>query len=221
MRILSKFKDFYDYVVTEPDNKKMFLRETIVLEPEKARDLKIKYGNTILLNEKNIDAGFISVIAFCDMLHLYFQYENIIYWKYEDIPEDIIKKITPRSKWWKIENNYEDRWWNKNTLNDMLHYKKLGWVCDRHTKEPIKTNLNKVYNTPIVFVAHPNYTKIIVNPKLIDLGFNKVITPTEAYQDIYNWIPYNEPEVPKSPDDMGRYEAKGFDKKTSFRPNMK
>ncbi len=221
MRILSKFKDFYDYVVTEPDNKKMFLRDTTLIEPDNARKLYHKYGQSMQFNPKHIDAGFISVLAFCDKFHKYFQYENLIYWRYEDIPEEIIKKITPRSKWWKIENDYEHRFWGRDALNDMLHYKTLGWVCDRHTKEPIKTDFNKVFNSPIVFVALPDYNKIIVNPKLNDFGFNKVISPTEAYQDIYNWIPYNEPEVPKSPDDMSRYEAKGFDKKTSFRPNMK
>ena len=222
MRILSKFKDYYDFVVSEPDNKKMFIRETTVFQPENSRKLKSNYGNTMQLDSKKIELGFLSLLAFCDKLYQYFQYENVIYWNYEDIPENVIKAITPKSKWWGRDNYENSYWgWGRNEFNDMLHYKKLGWIVDRHSKEPIKSKLNKEFDTPIVFINNPNYTTITLNPKLTDLGFNKILSPTEAYQDIYNWIPYKEPETPSSPDDMGRYEAKGFDKKSSFRPNMK
>ena len=66
-----------------------------------------------------------------------------------------------------------------------------------------------------------NSVKYKLNPKLVDISFNKIVSPTEAYQEIYNWIPYIEPELPGPPEDMDRYIAKGFDKKTSFRPKMK
>lgn len=233
MRILSNFKDFYDFVVTEPDNKKVYNRMTMevvfnkedherapertFLSKKESRWYYHEIGKTM-----EFDMGFISVVAFCDKLHQYFQYDNLIYWRYEDIPESVIKKITPKSSTWYRwrSRNYEDRMWN-NPMDDMLHYKTIGWIVNRHTKEPIKTNLNKLFDSPIVFVGHPKYTKMIINPKLNDVGFNKVITPTEAYQDVYNWIPYHEPDTTTNPDDMDRYQAKGFDKKTSFRPNMK
>jgi hypothetical protein len=60
-----------------------------------------------------------------------------------------------------------------------------------------------------------------LNPNLSEIDF-KLIKPERIYQSIYNFIEYVEPSnLPGSPDDMTRYEAKGFDKKTSFRPKMK
>jgi hypothetical protein len=235
MRILSPFKDYYDYVVSQPDNKKVFVRDTkeVVYSEGEYKQSPEKYflspvpHNKLYsrLNHNNTESfegGFVSVLAYCDKLHYFLQYNNLIYWHYEDIPEEVLKKITPRGKWWawNIEH-YEKYSWGKSPLRDVLHYKKISWVVDRKTKEPIKTDLNKTFGTPLVFVRTPNYLNVVLNPKLTDIGFNKVLSPTETYQDIYNWIPYKEPEVPSSPDDMSRYEAKGFDKKTSFRPNMK
>jgi hypothetical protein len=237
MRILSKFKDFYDYVVFETDNRKVYVRdtknvvfnesninETSVLCPITHNEFRNKYKGYIY-NEKWLNKEpkwFIGCVGFCDKIRYYFQHENVIYWNYEDIPDELIKEISPRSKWGKYElKNYERYSWFRNPFSDMLAYKELGWVIDRHTKEPIKSDLNTLFNCPVVLIASTDLQKVILNPKLNDMGFNKIISPTEAYQDIYNWIPYNEPEVPSSPNDMSRYEAKGFDKKTSFRPNMK
>jgi hypothetical protein len=239
MRIVSNYKDFYDHVVSQPDNKKVYVRDTkeVVYKeedhkrnPEKTILSPISYdkiserGSSVnfeTVDYKSTGQGYMSVLAYCDKLHHYFQYGDQIFWNYEDIPEDILKKITPKKSRWSNIKDYEKWSWGRSPLRDMHHFKKISWILDRHTKEPIKTNLNKLFNSPLVFMHYPNYLKITVNPKLTDIGFNKVIPPTEAYQDIYNWIPYNEPEVPSSPNDMSRYEAKGFDKKTSFRPNMK
>lgn len=236
MRILSPFKDFYDYVVSEPDNKKFYLRETkdvvfneddhkknperTILSPisyEKLKETRMKFLHPF-------DKGYFSVVAFCGKFRSYLIYENVLYWHYEDIPEKIIKKLQNQDngRWESYKSEeYERYGWGQNPLRDMLRYKKIGWVMDKHTKEPMNTNLNKIFDCPVLIINNASVRNIVLNPKLNELSFNKTITPTEAYQDIYNWIPYNEPEVPKSPDDMSRYEAKGFDKKTSFRPNMK
>lgn len=237
MRILSPFKDYYDFVVTQPDNKKVFVRNTLEVvftEEEHKKSPERTFLSPIPFDEFNgrgsrhrgnvdsFEGGFISVLAFCDKLRYYLVHNNLIYWHYEDIPEEVINKIYPRSRWGKWDDENYEKWsWGRSPLKDILHFKKLGWVLDRHTKEPIHTDLNKLFNTPLVYVKTPNYMSITLNPKLTDIGFNKVLSPTETYQDIYNWIPYNEPETPSSPTDMSRYEAKGFDKKTSFRPNMK
>lgn len=237
MRILSPFKDYYDFVVSEPDNKKVYIRETknVVFEESVYNEFK---DRTILSpvpydditrhgrgdHTEMFDNGFISILAYCDKLHYFLQYNRLIYWDFKDIPEDVAKKIAPkRSRWekWKDIDNYDNWIWGRTPLKDIFYHEKIDWVRDRHTKEPIKTNLNKKFGSPLVFFKTPSFRDIVLNPKLVDIGFNKVLSPTETYQDIYNWIPYNEPEVPSSPNDMSRYEAKGFDKKTSFRPNMK
>jgi hypothetical protein len=234
MRILSPFKDFYDFVVVEPDNKKMYIRETkdVVYSEEEhkkspERTILSPLSYDKIDNMRNygfhpFEKGYVGILVFCDRLRSFLVYDNLIYWHYEDVPEEIIKKLQKiaKSRWYSFDDESYDKYnWNRDPLKDILRYKKIDWIIDRHTKEPLKTKLNKIFDTPVL--KYCGVRNITLNPKLNELGFNKAITPTEAYQDIYNWIPYNEPEVPKSPDDMSRYEAKGFDKKTSFRPNMK
>lgn len=236
MRILTPYKDFYDYVVTETDNRKVYVRETkeVVyseLEHKKAPERTIlsphtyeKIAGMKVKGFHQFEKGYVGVLAFCDRLRSFLVYDNLIYWHYEDVPEEVIKNLqkSVKTRWrWDSYNDdsYEKYSWGRDPLKDILRYKKIDWVMDRHTKEPLKTSLNNIFNCPVI--KYSGVRNITLNPKLNELGFNKAITPTEAYQDIYNWIPYNEPEVPKSPDDMSRYEAKGFDKKTSFRPNMK
>lgn len=236
MRILSPFKDYYDFVVTEPDNKKFYSRETkevvfTELEHNKNPDRTIlspiTYEKMYGMRMKFIfpfEKGYFSAIAFCDKLRSFMVYDGVLYWYYEDIPEKALKELQKQgsSRWDSYDSeNYERYSWGRNPLKDMLRYKTIDWVMDKHTKIPINTNLNKLFNSPVLIINNGSIRNIVINPKLNEIGFNKILTPTEAYQDIYNWIPYNEPEVPKSPDDMNRYEAKGFDKKTSFRPNMK
>ena len=236
MRILSSYKDFYDFVVIEPDNKKFYLRETkevVFSELEHNKSLERTILSPITYDKLNgmrlkfiypFEKGYMSAVAFCDRLRSFMVYDNVIYWHYEDIPEKLIKFLEKRneSKWYSFNDDSYEKWsWHRDPMKDMLRFKKLDWVMDRHTKEPVSTNLNRIFNTPILVINNANIRNIVLNPKLNEIGFNKTMTPTQAYQDIYNWIPYNEPEVPKSPDDMSRYEAKGFDKKTSFRPNMK
>jgi hypothetical protein len=82
---------------------------------------------------------------------------------------------------------------------------------------PKDTNINKLLNCPVV-LRNPA-GEIINNPRLTDIHFQSFMTATDCYQTIYNWLSANLPEVkiPNSPDDMHRYQAKGFDKKTSFR----
>jgi hypothetical protein len=235
MRILSPFKDFYDYVIVETDNRKFYLRETKEVvyselehkkSPEKTVLSPLTYDQVNGMRVKGLHAfekGYFGVVAFCGRLRSFLVYGDDLYWHYDDVPENTIKTLQKlaKTKWNSWDSpTYDKSWaWGRDPLKDMLRYKKIDWVMDRHTKEHSHTNLNKIFNAPVIVMT--GVRNITLNPKLSEIGFNKAITPTEAYQDIYNWIPYNEPEVPSSPDDMSRYEAKGFDKKTSFRPKIK
>lgn len=241
MRIFSSFKDFYDFVVVDPDNRKVYNRETkeIVFSKEEVEKNPKKYSLSPIDREKLrrfendqyytlfFENGYVSVVAFCDRLRMFLVYKNVIYWHYEDIPAEIVKELTKmfKSRWEKWDDikdaAYDKFHWYRSPVKDILRYKKIDWVRERRTQEFFKTKLNQVFNCPIIIINNAIWSGVVLNPKLSDIGFNKTITPTEAYQDIYNWIPYNEPTVPSAPEDMSRYEAKGFDKKTSFRPNMK
>lgn len=236
MKILSPFKDFYDYVVIESDNRKVYERETkevvyTELEHKKSPERTIlslyswdKMRREIPKQVEPIDKGYLSVICFCNRMRMYLVYDGVLYWHYEDIPEEVIKILqkSVKSRWSSYEDeSYIKYSWFRSSLKDMLRFKKLDWVKNIKTDEIIETKLNEIFNCPVLMINNASMRNIVLNPKLSEIGFNKVITPTEAYQDIYNWIPYHEPQPNNSPTDMSRYEAKGFDKKTSFRPNMK
>lgn len=236
MRILSSFKDFYDFVVTEPDNKKVYVRETAkvvydikdvnenhVLSPKPR--IELRNGNSVF-TESTHSNWFVGSILFCDRVRPYIKIEDEIFWHFEDLPEKFVEARRKTNKWGyrkkkkKLTDKEFERWSWHGRFDRILHYEKIDWLVNG-AGEPIKTNLNKILNVPIIMLKDSDLRNIEVNTKLNEIGFNKTITPTEAYQELYNWIPYHEPATPSSPDDMGRYEAKGFDKKTSFRPNIK
>ena len=54
-------------------------------------------------------------------------------------------------------------------------------------------------------------------PILKNIGFNKVMSAKEVYIAIENYISKKDIEMDSNPDNMIRYEQKGFDIKKSFR----
>ena len=59
---------------------------------------------------------------------------------------------------------------------------------------------------------------------LKDLNLNSFVSPEEVYKMISDWISYQRTIAENHVDTMTnvqKIESKGFDKKTSFRPNMK
>lgn len=54
-------------------------------------------------------------------------------------------------------------------------------------------------------------------PRLKDFNFHKILSPEEIYLQLTDWLSYKEPEIITKPEDMSRFESKGFDKRTSFR----
>lgn len=95
----------------------------------------------------------------------------------------------------------------------------------KQTFKPLKEVGNKIWlkrtsdkykneKCPIILKY---WGKDVEFPILKNLGFDKIFTPKEAYLALDEFLSYKEPEIPKNPIDVYRFEAKGFDKKTSFR----
>ena len=55
------------------------------------------------------------------------------------------------------------------------------------------------------------------NIRLASIGFSQVLPPEQVFMQIYNFLIPAEVEPDTNPDNMNRYQAKGFDRKTSFR----
>lgn len=97
--------------------------------------------------------------------------------------------------------------------NDCMFFYKL--MPDPH-------NLNKKHDCPIIYKS--NTSKEIIFPSLLELGINTVISPEECYDLVSKWLSAKKTEAENHPEnltDKQKIENKGFDTKTSFRPNMK
>ena len=194
MRIISKYKDYYDWVVFETDNRKVYNRT------ESEVEVKGKY-----ISSWDKTSKYFGHLYFCNKQYRFLKFDGKYYWNEEDVPNEIVRLINKEAN---------------------IHYKKdikwmkIGLLTDDKTKEPILFEENIKLGSPVI-ISYDDSRIHSLNPKLVDISFNRIVSPTEAYQEIYNWIPYIEPELPGPPEDISRYEAKGFDKKTSFRPKMK
>ena len=193
MRIISEYKDYYDWVVFETDNRKIFNRTYSSIEyPEK------------YISSWDKSAKYFGTLYFCNKEYKFLHFNGNYYWNNDSVPDDVVKAINKEINSFRKDN----KWFA------------LGLQISSKTKEPYLHDKNLKLGCPII-LSYDDRKVNYFNPKLVDINFNKVVTPIEAYQEIYNWIPYIEPKLPGPPEDMSRYEAKGFDKKTSFRPKMK
>ncbi len=256
MNIISRIKDYYDFVVFETDNRKVFERHPQIIkfnvDPIKWKEIALSQGKKIedyypidisgdlsgikkfvysseIVNHSDIDFSFF-VVCFCGNAYqgVYDGNNNEFIYSFDKIPKHILNYFENKNLIKTRYNRFHDV---RSALNDYQNTKKkkdnwiFGWIKNRHKLfDVLPTDLNKKLNSPVIVLNHPLKVYMdgnIRNAILEDIKFAKVIPPSEAYQSIYNFIPYPEPEMPSSPDDMARYESKGFDKKTSFRPNIK
>lgn len=108
-----------------------------------------------------------------------------------------------------------------------LGHRENVWVST--VIEPDSTNLNIKKNIPILLCAMPNgwrsrdYEIVSEYPKLEDLQLGSFVEPFKVYQMISEWLAkrVDETELSTTTTNEQKIENKGFDKKTSFRPNMK
>ena len=239
MKIISKFKDFYDYKVTKygVDEKLVYTRKTYCEYFQGFfRDINIDYRiseddfnknlkeNTKVTDEKNIHK-----ILFIGekLIHLFFT-ENGVYThldiknnedlrKYTDF--EYKKEITFKDgKKFNIYSRFKDDW------EYLLSY-------DR--KKLINLNIDKddiILNEPLILIeligkSKNNrylYTyKFTYNPYLSKLGI--YIDEDFIWQNLVEFLSNkrSEKEITPEVSNENKILSKGFDLKTSFRPNMK
>ncbi len=210
MRIVSGFKDYYDFPTSfyGVDEKRVYVRTREKLEDSKAKNKWDIHGKKKLIVDIkdhqpgdiiSRTVGWFFTVAFCNNLYqgYYSEVSKKFIYNVDDLPELARKYI--------METGY---WWRRKTLK----------VGDYFKPEP--TNINKLIEAPVMVMSPNHVDRAGGDVKNENLGlyhFGRVIEPTRAYQEVYTWIGYKEPEMPKDPKDMYRFEAKGFDKKTSFR----
>lgn len=207
MKIISKFKDYYDFAAGhDPDPRKVFVRHKQLLDVQDHYEYKTLFYSlqwALSFNSSRKGKYYIGAVVFCDVLYQYlFNPEtNNYYYRDEDITEDVIAgfdALYPDAKRLRVKYNKPFE-----LLKDPFDYSCTKW------KNPY----------PILYshINEKGEEEYVINGPLVDIKFGTLKTPQEAFQELYNWIEFVEPETDSSPTNMDRFTSKGFDKKTSFR----
>lgn len=211
MKIISNFKDYYDYVGgNDPDSKKVYVRKTVEWKNGgefQRKDLpeEMTHDRRIFVVPKSrrgtsvpSDIYGMGYLYFCDrtipVIVERVSGTDTYHYSLKGLPPDFVHTYELRRFIWGRgrKGSWED------------FFSKI-----------VEVKLNKLSGCPVIWY----YQGIVLNPRLSDISFNHYLSPTQCFTEIYNWLPYEgEVELPMGgPDDMIRWEQKGFDKKTSFR----
>jgi hypothetical protein len=208
MKIISKFKDYYDFVAGyDTDPRKVYDRSM--------RIAGTFYKDVPKMKSLEWNGFYLGEVWFCDTRYPYLYDRNGDYhYDYYQIPEatrDWLQEQRSNHREFDLADHWHIRFKRKRGSR-----KHPGWMNWLTTKEE---KINTRFRAPIIFTQLRDelYQEIVFNGRLSDVNFQQVMSPAEAFTTLYNWIPYHEPEMPSDPTDMGRFENKGFDTKTSFR----
>ena len=194
MRIISKFKDYYDYLsgVYGIDNKVVYIRDS--KDVDKTKDFSsFDYRFEVKKDGKEYYI-YLEHIWFCD----------------EDFPFITIREgFNDYTEW--ISYSFEE-------IEDWLNFLEVKNFVRNEIEKHFQTKSNKKVNTelksPQIYQIKEKYTTDIL---LKDYGFQRILDAMQAYQRVAMFIAAP-PDVPQTvPTDIIRFEGKGFDKKTSFR----
>ena len=218
MKILTKYKDYYDYLqgIYGVDDKLILDR----------RDTKPLYINNII------------TLYICDYVIQGYHHNDKFYFGKDLDSEDLkgiieSSKVKSKSKWYiryfdfkendprnpthRVINDKGNTPINANLIEDeMMINQKLDCPI------LIRSGVGSVYNVNQLSGNLEDY--FIKFPKLSDLGISGVLPPEKIWVMLSDWlsqsITRNEKKVPIG-DDKLRIQTHGFDLKTSFRPKMK
>ena len=244
MKIISKFKDFYDYKVTKygVDEKLVYTRKTYCEYFQGFfRDINIDYRiseddfnknlkeNTKVTDEKNIHK-----ILFIGekLIHLFF-IENGVYTHLDIKNNEDLRKFTD------FEYRKEITFKDGNKFNIYTRFKDdWEYLLSYDRKKLINLNIDKddiILNEPILLIEYigkcnnekakryysPSLYKFIYNPNLSQMGV--YIDEDFVWQSLVEFLSIKRSEKEISPEvsDENKILSKGFDLKTSFRPNVK
>lgn len=209
MRILSKYKDYYDFYtgIFGVDNNKVYDRREIV-EFDKTN------------SAWNSDYGVIT-FAICGKLYTMYVYRGELYHTPEEM-EKLDMEIREHSsyKYDKLRLSF----WESSLKRGESPFEK-----EFNLTNNIPTDINIKRREPVlVEISTWRYMNKLKDkdfsvPLLESFEFYKVLDPKEIYIQIETFLGWlvDNPPLPDEQTNIGKIESHGFDKKTSFRPNMK
>ena len=193
MKIISKYKDYYDYLVSKYgiDNK-------IILD---------RRDGFVLKNIRPIEKGSYRVynLHICGV-----QYDVVVSSKKEwFVTEEEKRALELRIRKAKgIKNQY----WGWGRDNDTKFYVEHDLV----EILPTPSEKNDRYNCPVILGARTGSGDEY--PRLKDFKMTRILPPDEIYQKINAWLSErNEKKIVDNRTDIEKVQSAGFDKITSFR----
>lgn len=189
MKIISKFKDYYDYL-----QGKFGIDEKKVLDRTKFYN----YGDFA-------DSAEYITLNFCGKL-------------YYRTTKKIVLKTSKYTNFQSYDfQNHKDRepflkYYKHNSNVKMV----VLYTCEKYTWYTYNETDYEAISEKLPYVVYSTSWNANGMPILKEIGFNNVIPPEEAYKLIEETISIKEQEIKRDPTDMNLYHSKGFDK-NSFR----
>lgn len=212
MRVISKYKDYYDFLSgiygVDP---------LIVLD---SREFTMPDITAITVSDYSLYRQECTLILYIgDYCVDSYCLDGVCYYG-EDLKQFESEKKHSKYYYRYIYNKSE----NDNNVNIRLkNQNKYVNITNNIYKD--STNLNEKYNCPILVRKDGESDKLLYkNCILKDLNLNSFISPEDIYKMISSWISLQKTKSENVVDNMTnkqKIESKGFDNKTSFRPNIK
>lgn len=201
MKIISKYKDYYDYLqgIYGIDEKIVFDRTEFFVEPYTPGDYDRRRFH---ICDKIIDA-------------CYHEGE----WYYGDEIKNLAEEY--HKKWGKV------KWRRMSSIDDIystnakiVHIDRTAFYLDV-IDAPKDKRLNDIHNHPILidrayFYNTKDTNNVVINPILKDYQMHKVFDAETMWIMISNWLS-KEKEIEDNRTDKEKIIGKGFDYKHSFR----
>ena len=189
MKIISKYKDYYDYMVHKYG-----------VDPKVTIDRTGGFIPNINKPDKKEVLHAVQ-IAICGEIHSgLIDHDGNFHWGDAAIP---------------LGEMRASRWFDDG--KEMLYFESDWSRKEKINPKPVKTKLNDKHECPIIWVEKI-FDDGDKWPKLADIGFPGYIEPEEMFNKIYSWVSSkNEPDTTDTRDDKTKTLNAGFDLKKSFR----
>lgn len=209
MKILSKYKDYYDYYqgIFGMDNTKVYTRDNVYRWSP-------SYNPRIELTPKE-ETVFDFFI--CGKKYRILEYKGKLYHTVAELKtlDKLLIKDSPY-KW--ATGIHIDSWTIRSSKKKFeRQYNKTNGIdtdVNMKQREPVLINRKKTWHSTDV-----DYS----TPLLSDFSFHKIMDAKTLYIEIETFLGWlvDNPPLPDEQTNIGKVVSHGFDKKTSFRPNMK
>ena len=243
MKIISKFKDFYDYEVAKygMDEKLVYIRKTYSEYYQRyIKDISNKMSEEDFYKNFKKDVKFFNVknwhkILFVGdkLVHLFFT-ENGIYTHFDiKYPKDLSERYEGLYSWkeatfndgnkYNIDSKFGHHW------DKLLYCSRKNFFSDKFLKSDV------VFSEPMILIEYvgkyrnekirkdnsTSFQKFTYNPNLSRLGI--YINEEFVWQSLAEFLSNkrSEKEIIPEISDKDKILSKGFDLKVSFRPKMK